>query len=300
MTVFKKVGLFLIPAALFLSSCGSGEVEEESGNDGPGDSTTMEQKLHTQNVFTNIPSPVETATVLLDAGAEYDHTMVNDPLIFKSYTAEEARALNLGVYGADLSFAGIFENSQESMAFLKCVNALCKDLGISGVFDEKTADRLERNKDNRDSILEIVSTSFWDADAYLKENQRPNTSSLIVAGGWVEGMYIACEVYNKTKKEKIKNRIISAPQKSSLTSLVTLLESEKQSAVSQFMLEGLQNLKKIYEKIPEGKPVTTAVTDTVTGETSIETKNNVVVDATLMNEIYTAVRDLRQKMVSTK
>jgi hypothetical protein len=293
--------LVLLVAPFLFFSCGNnGEDETDGVTEIKNDTATVEQKKNTQAIFSNIPSPLETTMLLSEIGAEYDVEYTNDPLQYKIYTSEEKRAINLGVFGADLSFAGVLNNNQECMAFLKAVNGLCKDLGIAGVFDEKTADRLERNRESKDSILSIVSTSFWDADAYLKENQRPNTSSLLVAGGWVEGMFIAVKVYEKTKNKKLKDRIVSAPQKSSLNSLVILLESEKQTEGSQFFLDGLRELKKSFDKIPEGTPITTAVTDNKTGVTSIETKNDVKVDDAVFNEILTQISSLRAKIISAK
>lgn len=293
--------LVIAATALLAAACGSGGTEDETAGDSTAvDTVTSKQRMNTQIVFYNIPSPVETSQLLYDAGAEYDPAMVNDPLVYKSYITEESRAINLGVYGADLSFAGVFENAQESMSFLKCVNTICKDLGIAEAFDEKTAERLERNKDNRDSILDIVSKSFWEADGFLKENGRQNTSSLIVAGGWMEGMYIATKVYGKTKNDKIKRRLFSDPQRNSLNSLVALLESEKQSTESQFLLDGLKQLKAAYDKIPAGKAVTVAVTDTATHETRLETKNDVKVDEAVAKEIFQIVEDVRTKMIKTK
>jgi hypothetical protein len=303
MKIIPYSKLLIIPAFALLNSCGSGgEDAETNGNDTAKTVVNDEQRINTQNVFFNIPSPVETSALLLEVGAEYDIEYVNNPAssVYKAYINEESRAMNLGVYGADLSFSGIFENTQESMSFLGAVNSLCKDLGIAGVFDEKTAERLEKNKDDRDSILDIVSKSFWEADAFLKENQRPNTSSLIVAGGWVEGMNIAVKVYKKTKHGKLRNRIISPPQRSSLNSLIALLESVKQSSESQFLLDGLRDLKKIYDKIPEGNPVTTFKTDSISHVTTIETKNNVQVDDAIMNEIIASVEATRAKIVTAK
>lgn len=294
--------LLLLASASLVLSCGNAGDDAEGGD---GDSTAVDtasvsQRLNTQIVFYNIPSPVETTELLREAGADYDAAMTNDPLNLKKYITEEARAINLGIYGADLSFAGVFENSQESMSFLKCVNTLAKDLGIAGAFDEKTADRLERNRDNRDSILEIVSKSFWEADSYLKENGRQSTSSLIVAGGWVEGMYIANQVYNKTKEQKVKNRIISDPQQNSLVSLISLLETAKMNTETQFILDGLKKIKAAYDKIPAGNPVTITVTDTAHHETYVETKNDRKIDEANFAEIGKAVDELRKQMIELK
>lgn len=292
--------LFLVTTALLLSCGSSGDDVDTDGESGAVDTASMKQRLNTQIVFYNIPSPVETVELLKDAGAEYDAAMTNDPMSLKNYATEDARAVNLGVYGADLSFAGVFENTQESMSFLKCVNKLSKDLGITESFDEKTMDRVDRNRDNRDSVLDIISKSFWEADSYLKENGRQSVSSLVVAGAWTEGMYIASQIYNKSKEDRIKQRILSDPQRNSIASLVSLMETTKLSNETMFILDGVKKIKAAYDKIPAGNPVTITVTDTAHHETYVETKNDRKVDESTVTEISKAVEELRNKMIGMK
>ncbi len=298
----KSFTLFLPASLLLLTACGpsAGEDDTNVADSTLQDTASLNQRLNTQIVFFNIPSPVETSQLLRDAGADYDAAMTNDPTIFKTYASEEARAVNLGIYGADLSFAGVFENTQESMTFLKCVNSLSKDLGIVEAFDEKTADRIERNRENRDSVLEIVSNSFWEADSYLKENARQGTSSLIVAGGWVEGMYIASRVYEKSKENQIRKRITSDPQYNSLKSLIALVESGKVKTETQFIVDGLKKVLAAFDKIPAGNPVTITQTDTAHHETYVETKNERKIDDAIFGEIVKAIEDLRNQMIKMK
>jgi hypothetical protein len=136
------------------------------------------------------------------------------------------------------------------MLFLKCVNLLCKNLGIAGVFDEKTVDRLEANKENKDSLLTIINKSFLQADQFLRDNQRPHTSSLMVAGGWIEGLYLSAKVGMQSKNKKFIKKM--SEQNQSLTDLITLVETAKVSGDGIFVLDGLKDLKKSYEKIEAG------------------------------------------------
>lgn len=140
-------------------------------------------KANAQNIFNSVPDPADIAKMISDAGLDYDASLLNNPDKYSSYSTDDYKALNLGVYGTDLSFTSSFEQTQESLLYLKCVNLLCKSLGISGVFDEKTSERIDANKDNRDSLLDIISKSFTQADKFLRENQRGHSSALLVAGG---------------------------------------------------------------------------------------------------------------------
>jgi hypothetical protein len=236
-----------------LLSCGNDTASEELTEEEAAATDTIskdleKQKIYAQNVFNSIPGPSELSRLVDDAGIDYDALLPNNPGSLNKYTSDNLKALNLGVYGAGMAYANVYEQSQDAMLFLKCVNSLCKTLGISGVFDEKTVDRLEANKDNKDSLLTIVSKSFRQADKFLRENQRPHTSSLMVAGGWIEGLYLSAKVGVKSKSKKFIKKM--SEQGQSLADLISLVESAGITGDGTFVLTGLKDLKTSYEKIP--------------------------------------------------
>jgi hypothetical protein len=206
-----------------------------------------QQKISAQNVFNSIPGPAELTRLVDDAGLDYNFELLNNPSDITKYVSDNFKALNLGVYGADMAYANIYGQSQDPMLYLKCVNSLCKNLGISGVFDEKTVDRLEANKDNKDSLLTIINRSFLQADQSLRENQRPHTSSLMVAGGWIEGLYLSAKVGTQSKSKKFIRKM--SEQTQSLTDLISMVENANVTGDGTFVLDGLKDLKTSYEKI---------------------------------------------------
>ncbi len=206
------------------------------------------------------PGPTELTDLIQQSNLDYDATLLNDPESLNKYTSDNFKAINLGLYGADMVYANVYEQSQESMLYLKCVNSLCRSLGVAGAFDEKTVDRLTTNKDNKDSLLSIVSQSFKTADKFLRDNQRAGTSSLMVAGGWIEGLYLSGKVAEKAKTKKLIQRM--SEQKQSLADLISLVENAKVTGDATFVLDGLKDLKVTYDKIPDK----TVMTDEVLAE----------------------------------
>lgn len=234
-------------AGAVLYSCnGKGTEEKDDLGDETLDNGLDSQKISAQNVFNALPARDKIITLTTIAQAEYNPLLLNDPNSVNKYSIESSKALNLGVYGADLNATGVFEQTQESMLFLKCVNILAKNLGVSNSFDEKMVDRMTANKSNRDSTLEIVSQSFKSADNYLKANGRPGTSSLIVAGAWVEGIYLAINTAKETKNEAIVKEIYK--QAESLKYLIQLLEQSRITADADYVLAGLKELQPLFEK----------------------------------------------------
>ena len=249
MVILKKLALGLCCASILISCNDNKNVstEEDLGEDSLT-SVSETQKISAQNIFNSVPSPQEFTEIVYKTGLEYDGSILNNPDNYKKYSSDDAKALNLGVFGTDLSYTSVFEQTQESMVFLKCVNQACKSLGISGVFDEHTFDRIEANKQHKDSLLIIISKSFWNADKFLRENQRSGTSSLMLTGGWVEGLYLALNAAKTTKDKKVVTKIIE--QKSALKDVIKLLELTKTNEEYSFLLKDLKDLNTFFESAP--------------------------------------------------
>lgn len=262
-------------SAVIIASCNNTSTNtDESLGENTLDTTAKnieQQKINAQNVFNSIPGPSELGKLVEDAALDYDGSLLNS-IEYNKYTSDNFKALNLGVYGGDLAYANVYEQSQDALLYLKCVNSICKNLGITEVFDAKTADRLQANRDNKDSLLTIVTKSFLQADKFLRENQRPHTSSLMVAGGWIEGLYLSAKVAVKSKNKKFIKKM--SEQGTSLGDLISLVDNAGITGDGTFIAEGLKDLKVSYDKIPA----------------------NTVMNDTLLGEIDTKVTALRKKI----
>lgn len=273
-------------AVALLASCGGDPPPQDQLDTNATDSAqaALRQKK-TKSIFYNIPSPMETATLLKDAGAEYDKDILNDVLNVDKYTAASKQAINLGIYGADLSYASVFNNTQESMFYTSCAKKLADRLGVSNAFNDTTIERMESNRNDRDSLLDIISQTYWDVDAYLKDNGRDNISALMIAGGWVEGLYIATQVSKVNDAPALRQRI--AEQKLSLGDLLELLSTYDQSDASVAGAVGdLKAINELFAGISSGGAATEVKQEG--GMTVIGGGGPV---ASLTDEQLTAIRD---------
>ena len=286
----------IISFSLFLFSCSnnnSSDTEVVAGSDTAQNKT---KNTKAQEVFYSIPSPIETISLLKAAGAKYNASYLNPIENVSKYTSVTSKALNLGTYGSDLSFTSMFDQTQESMLYLRCANKLAAGLGINGAFNETTANRLESNVQNRDSLLAIISDSYWTTDAYLKDNGQPGVSALIVAGGWIEGLYIGTQIANITQNKDVMTRI--GEQKLSLENLIALLESYKtDNAGITAVLTSLTELKAIFDSIPSPTSETQAVTDKKNNVTILDNSSNYTLTPEKLKEISDKVTQIRTKMI---
>jgi hypothetical protein len=248
---FKHIPLLLISVLTF--SCGENKSDDIDTHDDINENQLGldSQKISAQNVFNAVPSRNVIIDLLQKSNAEYNPNDLNNPDEVGKYNIESAKALNLGVYGSDLNATNVFEQTQESMLFLKCVNVLAKSLGVSNAFDEQMVNRMEANKQNRDSTLEIISGAFKKADSFLRQNGRPGSSSLIVAGAWIEGLHLAISSAKETKNEAVIQEIFK--QEESLKYLIELMQSSNVSQDAQYVLTDLLTLKAEFESSQAGK-----------------------------------------------
>jgi hypothetical protein len=261
--------LFIASSSLLVFSFCKGEKPDDTtGEETTTGSTSVidNKQISAQNVFNSIPARAEIVRLIGESKIDYDPSYLNNPDVAAKYSLENSRALNLGVYGADLSVAGAFDQTQESMLFLKCVNILSKNLGVSTAFDQHMMDRMEAYKENRDSTLEIIAQSFRKADEFLKQNDRPGTSALILSGSWIEGMYVSVQIAQRINSENIIKTILK--QDESLKHLINMVEASNVSADAKYVVDGLNDLKVSFDDAVKKKTFTLETVKDISDKTN--------------------------------
>jgi len=227
--MIKKSILFLSAAAFF--ACNSETKEETTEVKKPELNLTAEQVQDFKSaakVFDAMPTPIEMAEIIKQSKVVYDIKVLNDPKKTSQYVTSIKQALNLGVYFADLSFTSVFDHPQQSVAYLKAAQKMSMELKINNVFNENIISRMEANQNNKDSLLAIISQAYLNTDNYLFENKMNSVAAAIMAGGWIEAMYIGTQLKgDKGEGTLVRQRI--SEQKTSLDNLVKLLADCKDS-----------------------------------------------------------------------
>ncbi len=247
-------------ALLLLTSCGEEKPDVNNKVDIVKDSTIIDRIEKIENIFFNIPSPIETLSILKSAGATYEWNLPLDPKKLNDFNTNFSRAIAMGIYGADLNYASVFGQDNDMYMFLSCAEKLGKDLGLGQVFTKETTDRIEMNVDDKDSMQSIISETFWSMDSQLHEEGRENVSALIICGGWLEGVYLATQLaVLNPKNDAIKQRI--AEQKYSIENLIKLLETYSSSEDLIEITFTMKELEALFQKITEEKVVSTGQVD---------------------------------------
>ncbi|HEY6162427.1 MAG TPA: hypothetical protein VI112_14455 [Bacteroidia bacterium] len=262
----RIIGLSFAGLALFFSSCGNSGTEKvtDNGNDTGNAKKTNDtgkvdefKEFKYDLVISNVPIPFDILGTLNKSGAKYKSGVTNDPSNVDKYSKNDVKAVNLGIYGGDMAYLVTFEQYPEMNNYLKSAKKLADDLGIPIAFDQKTLASYTKFKDNKDSLERIIFNSYNEVDKTLKSNERIGLASLVVTGGWIEGLYSTTKTLGNTAKDDNNKTIFSKllEQRTHLQSLVDLLsEFSKDDKFYADMITDLNALKKMFEGKTELTP----------------------------------------------
>ena len=166
------------------------------------------------------------------------------------FSKKTSTALVVGVLSTDLNYAMVYEKQKQTSRLLEEVIKLAKQINLSAVINDKTKDRIDNNINNRDSMQIIISDQFWEIDNMLKENEDHDLAALLITGGWIEGVHIACGLsLIDTSNKSIKD--IISDQRIVLENLIQLNKSfEFNDRINDYIISPLTELKTIFDSIP--------------------------------------------------
>ncbi len=298
----KFILLVFVSATFMFGACnrgpktggGSGEFQAS----GALDEETQEQLNTTKRIFYSLPSPLETAMLIKNAGADYNEDLLNPTRNTSLYITARSKALNLGIYSLDLSYASLFDQTQATLDYIAAAKEMADGLNILDAINEETIQTLEDNINNREMIIDIISETLMNSSSFLKENGLEATASVILVGGWMEGLYIATHLAdeNELKDNKLVERIVD--QKLSLDIMVKLLEQSPEDEDAKAILADVQAVKVIFDKITINQGEVTAVEDPDTEVTTLKSESSIKISKDVFLQLKAKVAEIRNTYIS--
>ncbi len=266
--MFKKFNYLTLAlaGAFLLTACGGssnkgGSSDELTFNDSLANAAPLELSEEVMSdVIQNISSPVEMASLIKSTGVDFSQKILNKPEQIDNYNTSFKRALNLGVYSADLGYINTFDKNTIVVSYLVSIKSLAEGIKVGQFFDFNSLKRLATNSNNLDSLMQISISSFNKMDSYLRNQKRSNVSSLIVTGAWIEGLYISGKVIEQTNNKSLINRM--AEQKEIINILEIILNNYSNQPNFAELSERLAKLKTAYQ----GVKITTEIGEPKTME----------------------------------
>ena len=296
--IIKRLAFALTTVVtLTFMSCGNGTTGNGDGNgkDTTGIDSNKSLTVSVNGKIFSVPSPIQTAFLIKKTGAAYSKDILNPSASVNSYSTNYQKAINLGVYGADLGYVTLYDQTQDALGYFKSVKKLADDLGVSSAFDKTLLDRFTKNLGKKDSMLDLVSSAYRASDNFLKNNDRGDVGALIIAGGWIESLYFASNVAKQKNQDEVVRRI--AEQKTSLESLIGLMNANAGQDEYAELIKGLQDLKADFEGITYKYTYDKPTTDEAHKTTTITSRTEVTITPAQLESIAAKVASLRKLIV---
>ncbi len=287
--------LLILLAVIFLSACGNDSSNDQSSDleDVKVEEGDEELKKEFQKALDELPSPLEISKFIQETGASYMPDILNKYQNVDNYSSTNyKRALNLGVYGADLGYSCVYYQVPDVLQFMDASKKLSEELGISGAFEQDKIQKFEQSLVDRDSLIKVVTENIYMADQVLIDNDNLDIAALVLAGSWVEGLYISTSIVKNYPRDipeefilQILNPIINeiANQGTTLTKLQEILGKFPDNEQIKDLNAELGSLAALYESI--GSPEV---------ESSEASGEDVNVDATGGAEVALSTEQLEQ------
>ncbi len=202
-----------ISLSIMLVSCGdkpTDEIAENVTSETPKDTTPItvneETKFKFDFAIANIPSPVGSINEISGWGVDYNNTLLVDAKKQLTTSSEFSKALALGVFNIDMSYAMVNNKGEDVLKYMKTVVTTSDALGLKSAVDQMVGKRAEKNLSNKDSLLKILDEIFVKSDSYLRTNERVYTASSVFAGSWVESLYLTCKITESVTDAAVKEK----------------------------------------------------------------------------------------------
>lgn len=301
-SIFKGFRLLVISSILFVA-CSNGDAIQDIKIKDVDTTNSEVRKVNPLNVVPvngaifSIPSPIQLGGVIQKTGAPYNEDILNNPKSYERYVDLASQALNLGVYGADLGYCALYDKQQESISYIRSAQKLSDILGISDAFGLETIESVERNLDDKDSLLYIISNSYRKADDYLQTSELKHIGALIIVGGWIESLHFAAILGEKSKSTEVVNMI--GMQKHTInTMLDRMLTRYFNEPGVEAVYNDLDEVRNSFNKVKIKYEYIAPETNKDKRTTTFKSKATVDISDEVFIEIVEKIKAIRTKIVA--
>ncbi len=270
----KTLAVAILPVLIFsllgLTSCKNRSTNKEQKKIVFEQGETLQSEIK-KSVYP-LPSSAEVIKMLSDLGVDYLSDISNPVKNVNNYFSNSKRAINIGVYGADLSYATLYDMQQEIINYLGAIRSLTNELNMSKVYDESLYEKLKVNFDNKDTLVAILTDVYNNTYANLSDNNQQVLALLVVGGSWVEGMYLTTHVSQAAYNVAGISRVLLEQKQSFELYLEIARPYADDPDLSEF-IKLLDPIKQVYEGL----------------STSLTSQN--------INDITRAIESIRSKVV---
>jgi hypothetical protein len=243
-----QIALSLFSLFFLLFSCSNNNQNKEVAND--IDDVVVEE---TARILEKYPMPTSYDMIqfLNNTGASFVFDITNPADNVENYLSYKQKAINLGIYAADLIYTATYQKKDETAVYLDNFVQLVEDLEISNL-DRQFFRSVQSNLDNKDSLLIIIKNAQMDTHKYLEENNKNEVALYALVGSWVEGMYLmGATLKFSENKQAIYDKIIE--NKNSLEDLLIIMKPFKEADDFKDLYDRLSDINSKFNSLKGNK-----------------------------------------------
>jgi hypothetical protein len=204
-------------------------------------------RVRYNHLISNVPIPFDILQKLSNSYVLFKPELLNPLTSLSGYNQSDSKSLNLGVYGADLTYMISLGAFKDFASHIRTIKRLADELGVPTAFDEQTMARYNLNETNRDTLQNVMYHSYHEIDHTLKSNDRMGMAALVVCGGWVESLYLTTQTIGNNDPNGSYTELydLVTEQRKHLANLIGLM-SDFKSAPFEEIRRSLQKIEKMY------------------------------------------------------
>lgn len=298
----KQITHLFLVVILFFAFAGCGGTEEPDIEIPVDELQETEVKVSEEainEIIESFSSPVEMAALISDLGVDFNRGYLADTDNAGDYDTNFKKALALGFFSADLGYLNVYEQNNLVINYITEIKRLSDDLKVGQFFDFQTLKRLAANNESIDSLMFLSVHSFHQMDQHMRSNKRSHLSALVVAGVWIEGLYLATQVAKLKPTQEITDRI--GEQKILLNNMIKIIEAYSGNDKNfKSLLKDFQDLKSAYQDIKITVEIGEPESKVVDGRLVIIQNETSVVDMSeeQLQQIISVVEEVRNKLIA--
>jgi hypothetical protein len=259
---------FLVMSFIGCTSCNNKTATKKLKNIEDQQEKRIEGEIK-KNVYP-LPTSADVIKKLTDLEVGYSIGLTNPAENVKKYYTSITRAINLGVYGADLSYVTLYNIFQQVIDYMNVIRSIANDLNMSKIYDAPLYDSIKKYFDNRDRLVQILTNAFNNTYSYMTENDQQTLALLVVGGAWVEGMYLTAHVSEASYQAPDFAKVL-IEQKKSFDLYLDITKPYMEDPNIRDFVNNLDPIKKVYAGLGTSltmeniKDITTAI-NTIRGK----------------------------------
>lgn len=291
----KTLVLLIIIFSLF--ACKEDNTNTDSNIADSTEKPVIPNLVKVRNKVFNVPSPIQASYLVKEQNIPYYNDFLNSPDNYAKYLTSFKQSLNIGVYGANLGNLFIYDQLSESAQYLNVIKKLAEQAGILNSLNSNLFERIDDNRNNKDSLIYLISDVYKEIDSYLLENEQEQIGVLIITGGWIESLYLLSKIAQATENQEIINRI--GEQKNPLNNIIDLLHPFYNNSSDDIdeLTEKLVDLSIIFEGIEDIYTYEAPETDPENKITVINSYTTYNISSENLQEITEKIEELRNWII---